>query len=323
MKIALIGSSGHKNYVLDTLDDCDEIVAYAPGTPEEDVSSLAGHPSMENARYYGDWKVLIDEARPEMVVNNTWYGLAAPITLYALKKDCHVFAEKPLTGTVEELDEMEALWKEKGVYLSGMFGISYEAPLYTLSEYLDNNDIGDIRIINTQKSYKLGKRADFCKERDTYTGTIPWVGAHGIDWIYRYGKKSFREINAWHSTVANGGNGSLEATAVCSYKLEGEALATLTIDFLRPSGAETHGDDRTRVVGTRAVVEAKEGRVTVVDEKGTRELPLLESPLIFPSLMKDIREKKNREEWAYHALYVTRICLKSRQSADEGRTLSL
>ncbi|MBN2628094.1 MAG: Gfo/Idh/MocA family oxidoreductase [Spirochaetales bacterium] len=316
MKIAVIGSSGHKNYVFETLDRQSEIVAYAPGVEGEEVS-------YEKGRAYGNWKTLIDEVRPEMVVNNTWYGSAAPVTLYALKKGCHVFAEKPLSGTEEELAQIDKAWKESSVYLGGMFGISYESPLHTVNEYLKSHDLGDIRIINTQKSYKLGKRADFCKDRDTYTGTIPWVGAHGIDWIYRYGKKQFRTVTAFHSAVGNGGNGSLESIAVCAFKLEGEALATLTIDYLRPGAAETHGDDRTRIVGTKGIIEAQGGKVTVVDDQGTRELPLLEAPLIFPEFLKDIRAGKGREEWAHHALYVTEICLKTRLAADREESLTL
>ncbi len=323
MRIAIIGSSGHKNYVLDTLDEKSAVVAYAPGTEGEDISAMAAHPALKGARAYGDWKTLMDEVQPEMVVNNTWYGLAAPVTLYALKRGCHVFAEKPLSGTEEELSEIEKAWRESPAYLAGMFGISYEPPLHTVSEYLKKGGIGEIRLINTQKSYKLGKRPDYYGDRATYTGTIPWVGAHGIDWIHRFAGKKFRTLSAYHTTACNGGNGTLEATAVCAYRLEDDVLATLSIDYLRPGGAETHGDDRTRIVGTKGVIEAMGGKVTLTDERGTRELPLAEAPLIFPSLLRDIRSGRGREEWARHALYVTEICLKSRLAADREETIRL
>jgi predicted dehydrogenase len=51
-------------------------------------------------------------------------------------------------------------------------------------ESIKQGSIGKVRLMNSQKSYKLGSRSEFYKHRQTYGGTIPWVGSHAIDWMY-------------------------------------------------------------------------------------------------------------------------------------------
>ena len=54
--------------------------------------------------------------------------------------------------------------------------------------------VGQIRLMNAQKSYKLGRRNEFYKIRSTYGGTIPWVGSHAIDWLYWFSGEKFESV---------------------------------------------------------------------------------------------------------------------------------
>ena len=317
MKTVIIGNSGHKNYVLDVLSPAFSIAGTAPGVPGESMDSLESDPRI-SCPSFQDWRSLIDEVRPDIIVNNTWYGRAAEITMEALKRGIHVFAEKPLAGTLDDLDEIRRLWNGGHSCLGGMFGISYKAPFVTLREYLKEPGIGRIRMINARKSYKLGVRPPFYSSREDYTGTIPWVGSHGVDWILRYGGRSILEGYAVHSAEDNGGNGDLELTALCSYVMEDGIQASLSVDYCRPSGAGTHGDDRLRLAGTEGVIEVRSGRVYMISASEERELPLLQDESVFTAFLETLSDSELRRQWGSHALDVSEICLKSRDAADNS-----
>ncbi|MDC7240875.1 MAG: Gfo/Idh/MocA family oxidoreductase [Spirochaetales bacterium] len=322
MKVVIVGNSGHKNYVLDAFSPAFSIEGVAPGVEGESMDSLMGDPRID-CPLYADWHALLDRVNPDLVVNNTWYGRAAAVTAESLKRGIHVFAEKPLAGSLEELDEIRRLWRKGSAVLGGMFGISYSAPFVTLREYLKSEGIGRLRMINARKSYKLGERPEFYKHRDTYTGTIPWVGSHGVDWILRYSGKRILEGYALHSTEENCGHGDLELTALCSYLLEDGIQASLSIDYCRPGAASTHGDDRLRMAGTEGVLEIREGRVFLIDSGEEREMPLLPAESVFSSFLQACLSTESGRIWGDHALSVSEICLKSRDAADGCRRFTL
>ena len=54
--------------------------------------------------------------------------------------------------------------------------------------------------------------------------------------------------------------GTLATAAHCIFALDSGAVASADIDYMRPEGAPTHGDDRMRAVGEKGVIEVAQGR---------------------------------------------------------------
>jgi len=318
----LIGCSGHMNYISEADPSLFEITAYAPGVAGEDMSPLAGSPLIEKANYFDDWSRMLDETSPDLVINNTWFGRAGKITQAALCRGIHVFAEKPVSGSLEELAAIEECLKKTRARLGGMFGISYEGPFLRALRFMEEEGVGDVRMLHAQKSYRLGTRPDFFRERETFTGIIPWVGSHGFDWILRFCRRKVTELSACHSARYNGNQGELETTAACFLRMEEGVCATLNIDYLRPEGAETHGDDRIRIVGSEGILEIRDGKVLHTGREGTRILENLPDGSVFKEFLSCLETKKGLDVWDYHALEVTRLCLLARKSADEGISIS-
>ena len=148
-------------------------------------------------------------------------------------------------------------------------------------------------MLNGQKSYKAGKRGPLFHKRETYGGTIPWVGIHALDWVLWFSGKRVKTVSAVQSSMANNHNGTMEATAICLFQLEDEVVAHINIDYLRPQTAETHGDDRIRIAGTKGVIEVRGGKVYLIngEAEGQRELPLLQPPQIFEDFAGSLEGK--------------------------------
>lgn len=70
------------------------------------------------ARAYGDYRALLEREDLDAVVFATPHHLHAPMSLDALRADCHVFVEKPIAIRVSEGDQMVAEAAARGKVLA-------------------------------------------------------------------------------------------------------------------------------------------------------------------------------------------------------------
>ena len=165
----------------------------------------------------------------------------------------------------------------------------------------------------------MGNRPAYYHKRETYGGTIPWVGSHALDWILWFGKSNFKTLYAVHDTADNGGNGDLEMTALVTAVLENNVMASASIEYLRPAAAPTHGDDQVRVAGTRGVVEVMHGKVTLITSEEYKELELLPERGIFYDFARHILYGEPCIVDAEETFELTRACLAARDFADRNK----
>ena len=321
MRVCIIGGSGHANFVFQGVDQDPsiQVVGVAPGSEGEDVGKFlqAAQKRGQQPQHYDDYRRMLDELKPDIAAVNCHFGDHGKANFEVLSRKIHLFAEKPLATTMEELAVLKQEYDRAGVEVAAMFGLRYNPAFYTAWQAVNAGEIGEVRLINAQKSYRLGSRPEFFKHRRSYGGTIPWVGSHAIDWVYWFSGQEFVSVMAHHSTMANRGLGNMEMTALCHFKLTNEVFASVNIDYLRPSTAETHGDDRVRVAGTKGVIEVRHGKAYLVSEgePGTRELPLMENKGIFFDFVRQVRGEGKCLVSAKDSFVVTEACLKAREAA--------
>lgn len=325
-KIIIIGSRGHYKYALDGLSEVPNpvIAGIAPGEPREDVGKLRDDLGAIGLTpdVFQNYQTMLDDIEPTYAVINSRFDLQAELAAEVLKRGINAFVEKPLATTLSDLAALDEAHEQSTASLVTMLGLRYKPHFYTAWNSVRNGAVGDIRLINVQKSYKLKDRAKFYKSRKTFGGTIPWVGIHGVDLIQWFSGRSFVEVDARHSTKKNRDHGDLETTGLCMFTLENEILASLTIDYLRPGAAESHGDDRIRVVGSDGIIEVIHEKAFLINSltQGTRELPLENAGNIFADFVRGAsgRSLLTAEE----SFEATRISLLARQSADQQRSVS-
>ena len=176
-------------------------------------------------------------------------------------------------------------------------------------------------MVTAQKSYRLGQRASFYHERGTYGGTIPWVGAHSIDLLRWFAGCEFESVTALHSTVGNRDQGDLEVSAHCQFLLQDGIIGATNIDFLRPTGAPSHGDDRVRIMGTDGQIEIINETPVLIDSDGERELPQAEAPTMLEAFAEQCTGGSACPVSAEDSIAMTRACLLARRSADSNGDL--
>lgn len=328
MKICIIGSAGHTNYVLRGVRESNdiEIIGIAPGTNEENIGILEENIIKLGQRpeLFNDYKEMLIKLKPDVVVVASYFYKHASITLEALKLNLNVFVEKPVATSLEDLKKVRKAYNTTtNVHLAAMFGIRYEPWFMTAWKLVKGGAIGKVRLMNAQKSYKLGSRADFFKNRETYGGTIPWVGSHAIDWLYWFSGERFKNVYAAHSSKYNRNHGDLELTGMVHFNFTNGVMGMVNIDYLRPATAPTHDDDRLRIAGTDGVVEVREGKVLLINDKkdAIQEVELEKNKGIFLDFLSQIKGEGKCLISAEDSFYITEVCLKARQSADENKLI--
>ena len=283
-----------------------DIAGIAPGPGGEAVPELANG----EIKSFPDYRLMLDETRPEAAIVSPIFGYNAEVSIECIKRGINVLCEKPVAVTEEELDRLERTVKESSVRFSAMHYLRFSPAFYEGARLTKAGVIGKPVLITAQKSYRWGTdRPEWYSDRKLYGGTIPWIGIHAIDWIYAFTGMKFASVSAIHT-------GRPERTALCQYELENGAMASVSIDYYRPDGSKSHGDDRIRAVGDKGIVEISGGNVTLITEKEETTY----RPSFAPDLTLDFLDGKETIPMD-EIFYLTRIALASRDAADSGRKI--
>ncbi len=328
LKIAYIGNCGFHSAVVNDATRGDArftACAVAGGTLDEDMSAYyeeikEDHPK---AVLYSDYMQMLDVEKPDVVVVSPRFDLTSAICMECAGRGIHIFAEKPVATDLDELHQLKEAIKKSGVYFMAMHYLRLEGPFNQAISIVRNGLIGDVRMINAQKSYKLGQRADFFKKRETYGGTIPWVGIHAIDWIYAIAHSPCKKITACQSKVHNNNHGDLESTCLCQFEFDGGVLASLNIDYLRPAKAPSHSDDRLRVVGTEGTLMVENNVLTVINKDGVSTPNIETESNLAIDFLESVLENRECVISQDEIFDITALALLARESADTGKTILL
>lgn len=317
LKAVLIGTSGHFHYAMTAMKNgapC-EVVAHASGPSKE---ALREDVVKDCGKQYDNYVKMLDEVQPDIAIVNPHFCDIAQCAGDCLARGINIFCEKPISTTWEGLADIEKALEISKARICAMMGMRTFPSFSKLKNLIQEDTLGDIRMIHAQKSYRMGNREQFYRKRETSGGLIPWVGSHSIDMVYWLsGRKKYKSVSAFHSTKSNFGHEEMEASAAMVYQMEDEIVATMNIDYLRPASAPTHGDDRIRVIGSKNYADIVGGKLYLGDD----EIKLCDIPNIFNEFCNELLGSGMCSITTQDSVYVTRICLSSRDSADSGESI--
>lgn len=267
---------------------------------------------------------MLDTLRPDVAAVDCHFARHADIGTETLRRGIHLFLEKPLATELEELHALRLAYDASDAQLAAMHGLRYAPAFQAAWEAVQDGAIGRIRLMHAQKSYRLGQRPAIYRRRESYGGTIPWVGSHAVDWLLWFAGTEFRSVYAVHSRQDNDGHGDLEMTALCQFQMAGDIQASVSLDYLRPASAPSHADDRIRIAGTAGVIEVRDGQALLIgaDNGGIQPLELKPQPGIFEDFVSQLLTGEACRISAEQSFAVTEACLLARASADTGQAIA-
>ena len=330
MKFALIGHTGHIDYYRQSLQDLPDVrvVAAAKSIPEETLSRFDAAPGVTpDTKRYEDYLEMLDRESPDVVQICARADLIPGLIRECIGRGVAVMAEKPFAT---DLDSLYALYDDvgkSGVPLAPLFGYRRMKCFEAVRDAVRSGRIGEPVGGSSQISYRWGKsRPDYFRSRAAFPGIVPFIGIHVVDWLVWIVGDVFVEVAGWESTAPHPDYPGCASQAGLLLRQANGGAVAVTLDFLRPMSAPTHGDERVRITGTAGVVEsaALDERATLIAEGREPEvLPNPATPHWYTAFLKHVRGEGESFISVRDAFRVTEIALKAQLAVDSGDVVSL
>jgi predicted dehydrogenase len=330
MRLGLIGSTGHWQTYAPALKHVTglTLVAVAAAGPEETTAAFDHAPGLTaDTHRYDDARKMLDTEKLDVVQVAARNDRIPAWARVCLERGLPVMAEKPLAMDLPTLEGLFQAARKNGAALVPMHTMRGVSELAAVREAVRAGDIGDPLMSFSQKTYKWGKsRPDAYRRRETFPGLAPWIGIHAFDWLHWILGDVFTEVQGREGTTAHPDFRACASQAAFVMSMSNGGMASITLDYLRPESAPTHGDERLRIAGSRGVIETAliEKKATLIAAgKRPRTLPLSPQTDIFTQFARSLRGEGPPPLTLHEACRITEIAIKAQQAADTGHIVSL
>jgi predicted dehydrogenase len=328
LNVGLIGLKGHQGVILSGVQAMPDarLAAVCDDDPAA-LGGVSGWPSADaDTRTFTDPAQMLDEVELDIVGICGHDAERAEMIVAAAERGVHVIAEKPLAKELDELERVRDAVKASGIELSMLLTMRFEPAYRTMRRVVEEGGVGEVCLATMQKSYRLGDRPQWQRDRATFSGIIPFIGIHALDLIRWTTGREFVEGYAYCANTGHPDMRDMEDQATVAVLLDNGGSASARLDYCRPATAPTHGDDRLRIAGSQGVLESMEHGERVVlmtEEEGPRELELDDKLDQFADFVGSMRGESPSGVPAEDCFRMTEICLRLRDAAGGGAAADL
>ncbi|MFO0890629.1 MAG: Gfo/Idh/MocA family oxidoreductase [Isosphaeraceae bacterium] len=330
MRLGLIGATGHWTTYAPALRLVPglELVAVAPAGPDETLGAFDHAPGLTlQTRRHEDARRMLDQERLDVVQVCARCDRIPHWIHRCVERGLPVMAEKPLAMDVKTLESLYQAARKANVSVVPMHTMRSVPVLAAVREAVRDGGVGEPLLSFSQKSYKWGDdRPDFYRDRKTFPGIAPWVGIHAFDWLHWILGDVFTSVQGKEGTTARPDYPACPSQAAYLLTTAAGGLAAVTLDYLRPDAAASHGDERVRIAGSRGVVETaliERKAVLTQQDRPARALSLPSPADIFTQFARSLLGQGPPPLTLPEAFRITEIALRAREAAETGQTVSL
>jgi predicted dehydrogenase len=161
-----------------------------------------------------------------------------PIARECIERGAHLFIEKPLSNTLEGVDDLIRAASAKKRVLSVGYNFRFDSGLRTIKESIAKKDLGAVLAARAQFGQYLPDWRPWQDYMQSYTarqdlgGGIILDGSHELDYL-RWLIGDVREVSCFAGRAANL-KADTEGIAEILLKFESGCLGEVHLDFVRP-----------------------------------------------------------------------------------------
>jgi predicted dehydrogenase len=260
---------------------------------------------------------LLDHALFDVAVVGDENGLRVAQLEPLLARGAHVIAEKPLATTRADLARIKGWAAASRSVLTMLLTMRHDPAYATMRALVAAGAVGTVCHVDVQKSYQLHTRPAWFKDPARLGGIVPYIGVHAVDLARWTTGLDIRQGAALQRRTGATDTGASENHAGLLLELENGATATCRLDYLRPMGAPSHGDDRLRIAGDRGVLEyGLAGKdIALLTDAAPQRLPVRRCPALWPAFHAALAAGGPAPIPAAECFRVTEIVLALRDAA--------
>jgi predicted dehydrogenase len=311
-RVLFIGGSGH-HYLRSALADPNDALFLAdpdaPGAAEAMAERggfrVNAEPLAEAAAWF----------RPDVVSVGSVFGRAGDYVVEAGRLGLPVVTDKPAAASWAQLEALEQI----DTPIVTEFNWRAEPALRAARNLVCSGELGPIVLAVAQKTYPLGNRPAFYRNRRLYGGTMLWVTSHAIDALH-FVCGPLTPTGARHGNAGSMNIAPAEDHAVATFALSHGGTAIAHADLARPIGHGTHGDDRLIIRCVGGEIEVRDNTCTLTKNKASRAIDLPLVPSLQLLLLDAALGSSTDDTFGTAAtLEVARLLLTCRDVADAAR----
>lgn len=253
------------------------------------------------------------------------YGQRGAAVIKALKAGKHVISDKPLCTSLEELDEIEQIAREKGVKIGCMLDLRYMPSALRAREYLRGGGLGRVCNISFtgQHCIDYANRPSWYFEEGMHGGTVNDLAIHGIDLVRELTALEIEKVDGirtWNSYAVK--NPDFKDCAVFMARLSNGAELLADVSYSAPSqvfSMPSYWDFKIWCERGLLTFHYTDSRVTVYEE-GHAEPQILEGIQPDVDYLKDLMEEISfdRDTITKGVIASTRTALMVQAEADKS-----
>ena len=264
----------------------------------------------------------------DVVAIGDYYSRRGSLAIKALKAGKHIYADKPLCTSLEELDEIERLAKAKGLKVGCMLDMRYNQNVQPAKDFIKDGKLGEVHAIFFSGQHPLlyGTRPNWYFEKGKHGGTINDIAIHGIDFIEYITGLSMKEVVAarcWNAFATE--EPDFKDCAQFMIEMDNGAGVMADVSYSAPdsSGYILPFYWRFTIWGTKGVMEFKVGSDSIsVALNGKPDIEYIEIPDLDPgnclNVFLDELAGKDTEIDTNSVIKATRDTLKIQRVADRA-----
>lgn len=151
VKIGVVGAGAMGSNHLRVVRDIGEERARLVGVAESHEATLARAVDRYNVPGYADYRRMIEEARPDLVVVVVPTHMHHEVASFALDAGVNVLVEKPIASTIAEGEALIGLARARGVKLAVGHVERFNPAVLALKKLLTEGDLGKIFYLHARR----------------------------------------------------------------------------------------------------------------------------------------------------------------------------
>ena len=328
MKAAIIGTSGHIDLALGVRDRLPQLsfVGIAPGSADEDAREFYVdqlEPSL--IPFYEDYRRMLDREKPQIVVVAPFFFLQSRIACECLERGMHVFVEKPMAVTLEQLDRLRRAHALGKAALCPMLSYRYNPAFHAAWRAVKEGLIGEPMLISGAEILQAGQPSPAVHAPRHLRRHDPLGGhpRHGLDPLahrredHRGGRQPYH--GGKPGPRGDGKLGGLLLQA-CQLGLRHPRSSTISV----PAPPLATGTIGCGSPANGASSRWPEGEATLLcHERPPCRLEKEEPLSLFEEFVRHLEQGTPMRITAEEAFAVSELALRSREAADTKTTIKL
>lgn len=328
MRLGMIGLKGHEGLVIQGARQLGnvELVALFEEAGADLEAFQKKPPLPGKFDVYRDWRHLVEHAMMDVCCVCDENGRRPEQLIALAERNIHIVTDKPLATTLEDLERVRAALLRSKSRLTMLLAMRYETGFAKIRALVRAGAIGEVCQVAMQKSYQLGDRPGWFKERKRLGGIIPYIGIHAVDMIRWVSGLAYTHVAGVQGRIGKPQMQETEDHATLLLRLSNGASAGVQLDYLRPDTAPTHGDNRLRVAGSEGILELRDLDATLALITGKEKLHVLAAqpgPNLFVDFADALKKDAPLPIPEEDCFYATEVVLKARSAAEEKKVVEL